>query len=406
MRYSWDMAKDAKQIMQHFPPALDAQVTLANWREPVFSRWSFSHVRQILPTAPINAGADSVTPQQAMQDLTSLPFTHEGVTHRLGNWLDTSRTDAFLVMHRGRLAFEWFGGWGAADRQHIIFSVSKSLTALLAGILCDNGVLDPQRPVQDYLPEVAGSAYADALLRHVLDMTVASGFTEDYLDTTGVFMAYRRASAWNPLDAGTTTDGLRAFLATLPPADGNHGYRHHYCSPHTDLLGWIIERASGTPFNLLFSELLMRPLGAAHDGYVTLDAFGAPRVAGGICVAPHDLLRFAEMVRNFGSVGTRQIVPESWIADFRNFDDPAPWQRQQDGPRHFPDGSYRSKWYRTGLPDDEFAAIGIHGQWIWVNPTREVTIIRMASNDLPIDPDAGTVLQAAFDAVCQAFEPA
>ena len=397
---------DTKQIMQAFPPAPEGQVTLANWREPVFSRWSFSHVRQILPTAPIHAGTDSHAIEQAGEAIGDLTFTHEGVTHQLDQWLDASRTDAFLVMHRGKLAFEWFGGWGAADRQHIIFSVSKSLTALLAGILCGNGVLDPQRPVRDYLPEVAGSAYEDALLRHVLDMTVASGFTEDYLDTTGVFMAYRRASAWNPLEAGATTDGLRAFLASMPATDSNHGHRHHYCSPHTDLLGWIIERASGSAFNLLFSELLMQPLGAAHGGYVTLDAFGAPRVAGGICVVPHDLLRFAEIVRNFGTVGTRQIVPEDWIAEFRSFDDTGPWQRQQDGPRHFPHGSYRSKWYRTGLPDDEFAAIGIHGQWIWVNPAREVSIIRMASNDLPIDPDAGPVLHAAFDAVCRAFAPA
>ena len=401
------MTIDVKQLMQEFPAVPETQVTLANWREPMMSRWSFSHVRQILPTAPFKTSgqaAGQVTDlPHAPVDLGGLRFTYDGSTHTLDSWLDTSRTDAFLVMHRGTLAYEWFGGWGAADRQHIIFSVSKSLTALLAGILCDAGVLDPQRPVRDYLPEVAGSAYQDALLRHVLDMTVASGFNEDYLDTTGVFMAYRRASAWNPLEANTTTDGLRAFLASMPASDGQHGYRHHYCSPHTDLLGWIIERASGTAFNQLFSELLMQPIGAAHDGYVTLDSFGAPRVAGGICLAPHDLLRFAEMVRNFGAVGARQIVPESWIAEFRSYDDKAPWQRQQDGPRHFPHGSYRSKWYRTGLPDDEFAAIGIHGQWIWVNPARAVTIIRMASNDLPIDPDAGPVLHAAFDAVCRAF---
>ena len=397
------MTIDVKQLMQQFPAMPETQVTLANWREPIMSRWSFSHVRQILPTAPFKAAGPVPDLPHDPVDLGSLRFTYDGSTHTLGGWLDTSRTDAFLVMHRGTLAYEWFGGWGAADRQHIIFSVSKSLTALLAGILCDTGVLDPQRPVRDYLPEVAGSAYQDALLRHVLDMTVASGFNEDYLDTTGVFMAYRRASAWNPLEANTTTDGLRAFLASMPASDGQHGYRHHYCSPHTDLLGWIIERASGTAFNQLFSELLMQPIGAAHDGYVTLDSFGAPRVAGGICLAPHDLLRFAEMVRNFGAVGTRQIVPESWIAEFRSYDDKAPWQRQQDGPRHFPHGSYRSKWYRTGLPDDEFAAIGIHGQWIWVNPARAVTIIRMASNDLPIDPDAGPVLHAAFDAVCRAF---
>ncbi len=394
---------DVEQIMQSYPAAPEMQVTLANWREPTLSRWAFSHVRQIMPTTPILAPDQPSDMQQAIQDLAALDVSTGADHMTLGGWLDTSQTDAFLVMHRGKLVFEWFDGWGAADRQHIIFSVSKSLTALLAGILCKTAILDPQRAVRDYLPEVAGSAYENALLRHVLDMTVASAFTEDYLDTTGVFMAYRRASAWNPVESGQTTNGLRAFLAGLPASDGNHGHRHHYCSPHTDLLGWIIERASGTAFNTLFSELVMQPVGAARDGYVTLDSFGAPRVAGGICVAPHDLLRIAEMVRNFGAVGGKQIVPESWIADFRGFDDSAPWQRQQDGPRHFPDGAYRSKWYCTGLPDDEFAAIGIHGQWIWVNPVREVTIIRMASNDLPVDVDAGPAVHAAFHAVCRSF---
>ena len=153
------MTIDVKQIMQRYPPAPEMQVTLANWREPALSRWAFSHVRQIMPTAPIAAPEQPADMQHAIQYLSALDVSMGAAPVTLCGWLETSQTDAFLVMHRGKLVFEWFGGWGAADRQHIIFSVSKSLTALLAGILCEAGILDPQRAVRDYLPEGVGSAY-------------------------------------------------------------------------------------------------------------------------------------------------------------------------------------------------------------------------------------------------------
>ena len=76
-------------------------------------------------------------------------------------------------------------------------------------------------------------------------MTVASGFSEEYLDEDGIFMAYRRAAAWNPPEEGGSSEGLRSFLLPTSGFRRAHGRRFHYCSPHSDLLGWVIERAAG-----------------------------------------------------------------------------------------------------------------------------------------------------------------
>ncbi|MEC8245849.1 MAG: serine hydrolase domain-containing protein, partial [Pseudomonadota bacterium] len=177
---------DPMKLMQGAPPPPGMQVSVADWRAPGMCRWSFSHVRQLLPTAPMPSSVDPTGLPEARQDLSSLPVTEDRT--ELAAFLAGNATDAFLVLHRGRLVWEWYGGWGAADRQHIIFSISKSLTALLTGILVGEGVLDTETPVSHYLPETKGSAYETATLRHVLDMTVASGFSEEYLDEDGIFM--------------------------------------------------------------------------------------------------------------------------------------------------------------------------------------------------------------------------
>ena len=392
--------QDPMKLMQGAPPPPGMQVSVADWRGPGVCRWSFSHVRHLLPTAPMPPATEPVKLPEAKQDLSAIPVTENGT--ELGDFLAGNATDAFVVLHRGRLVWEWYGGWGATDRQHIVFSISKSLTALLTGILVGDGGLDPDRPVSHYLPETRGSAYENATLRHVLDMTVASGFSEEYLDKDGIFMAYRRAAAWNPPEEGGSSEGLRSFLSRLPASNETHGARFHYCSPHSDLLGWVIERASGESFSSICAGRLMQPCGLAHESYVTLDTYGAPRVAGGICMTARDLARIGEMVRCGGAAGGSQIVPESWVADIRTHDTRPAWRAQTDGPRHFPHGCYRSKWYQTGFEDDELCGIGIHGQYLWVNPKRETVIVHLASQDAPTDPDSRPGMIAMLQATSRA----
>lgn len=380
-------------------------VTLANWRLPPWNTWAFQHVPDLIPVMPIAHDPARVSHlPEAARDLGSLAFTGPRGAHwTVARMLPETATDGFIVLHKGRAAFEWYGnGLGAADR-HIIFSVSKSITGILAGILVERGQLDPDAPVARYVPEAAGSVYGDATVRHVLDMTVGIAFVENYLDTIGDFARYRAATGWNPVADPALAGDLRSFLVTLRRDENAHGAKFHYVSPNSDMLGWILERAGGMPFAQLLSELIWRKLGTEGDAHITVDRVGAARSAGGICVTLRDLARFGEMVRNLGRAGNEQIVPRRWIEDILTNGDQRAWLAQPTAAKFLPAGRYRSQWYMIGNASGAYCAIGIHGQWIYIDPVAEMVIAKLSSQPLPVDEAADHLLLAAFDAIASAF---
>ncbi|MGB8314666.1 MAG: serine hydrolase [Aestuariivirga sp.] len=363
--------------------------TLANWRLPPQNAWAFKNIDKLIATRPIAAGAARALPQGA-------PLALEGLTAQA---LRDTHTDGFLVLHKGAIAAEHYHNCDAATR-HILFSVSKSVTGTLAGILVGQGKLDPDRPVTAYVPEVAGSAYGDCTVRHVLDMTVSINFVEDYLDTAGDFARYRSATGWNPARAEFGGQALHGFIASLKRGGGPHGERFHYVSPNSDLLGWIVERAGAAPYHELLSRLLWQPMGAEAGGLITIDAKGAVRSAGGICCTLRDLARFGELMRLGGVAGRKQIVPKAWIDDILTKGDPAAWAKGSMAPL-FPKGSYRSKWYMTNDASGTFCAIGIHGQWIYVDPSAEMVAVKQSSQPLPEDGTCDQLTLKMFRAIAE-----
>ena len=136
---------DIMQMMQGFPPPATYQALLANWREPGVARWSFNHLRQLMPTAPVRPASNPIAIDEVRQDLDDLSFINAaGDKQQLGAFLARSQSDCFAVMKDGNLVYDWFGGFGAPDRQHTIFSVTKSMASLLAGVLVDQGVIANQ----------------------------------------------------------------------------------------------------------------------------------------------------------------------------------------------------------------------------------------------------------------------
>jgi hypothetical protein len=124
-------------------------------------------------------------------------------------------------------------------------------------------------------------------------------------------------------------------------------------------------------------------MGAEANAYITVDRKGAARAAGGICVLPRDLLRFGELMRNRGFANGRQVIPEWWIEDCSEAGSREAWQRGESS-KDFPDGQYRNKWYQTGNEHRAMLAIGIHSQWMYINPVTEVTIVKLSSQDEPL----------------------
>jgi hypothetical protein len=392
-----------RNLMRGFPPPGEAQATLANWRLPPFNRWAFHHVREIVPSAAIPRGGRKLRLDRVIEPVERLAFEAPGggetTVERL---MSDTCTDGFIVLRHGRIVFEAYEAGHDSQVPHIVFSVSKSLTALVAGILADRGVLDVEAPVTDYLPEAAGSAYGDCTVRHVLDMTVSVVFEENYLDATGAFARYREATAWNPVSDPAHPHDLRSFLLTLERGGRPHGEVVHYVSPNTDLLGWILERASGVRFADLMSSLLWQPMGAESDAYVTVDRLGAARAAAGICTSLRDLARVGEVMRCRGVANGRQVVPGWWIDDILANGDRDAWARG-DMRGLMPNGSYRSKWYVTGNAHGAFFALGIHGQWIYVDPPSGVVIAKQSSLPDPLDDALDRLHLAGFDAIARAL---
>lgn len=369
-------------------------VSLANWRRSPWNRWAFHHVSELIPVAPIPA--DPARAQALPRDLVLPDRLADGTG--IDAFLRESETDGFLVLREGSVVAEWYANGLTAATPHIVFSVSKSISAILAGVLVGQGKLDPAAPVARYLPEVAGSAYADCTVRHVLDMTVSIDFDESYLDPHGAFARYREAMGWNQVADPAKTPSLHPFLTTLPRGGGAHGERFHYVSPNSDLLGWIIERAAGRRYAELLSDLIWKPMGAEHDAYVTIDKAGAARSAGGICCTLRDLARFGELLRR----GGRGIVPRAWIDDILSNGDRAAWTRG-DMAALLPEGRYRSNWYLTGNAHGAWCAIGIHGQWLYIDPAAQLVIAKMSSQALPVDDPLDHRLLGFFAAIGEAF---
>lgn len=365
------------ELMTGFPPLEEARVTLANWRTAPYNRWAFHHVREIVPTAEIAHDPD---------DVWNLP-REEQAFPELQPMLDSWANDALIVLHRGALLHESYRGGMAADDPHILMSVSKSLLGLVAGTLAEAGELDVSAPITSYLPELAGTAYAGATVRQALDMEVGLRFAEDYFATSGPIIDYRKAMNWQPLAPGEEPMDLRSFQSVLTEQDSPHGQHFRYASPVTDMLGWLLERASGVRFADLLSRHLLQPLGAERAGYITVDRIGGARAAGGICLTARDLARIGQMMLQDGAREGRQVIPEAWVRDIFGGGNKSAWQ-QGDFADRFPgiDMSYRAKWY-INHDSGAIHARGIHGQLLLIDPAHELVIVWLSSEALPVNPD-------------------
>ena len=367
-----------------------ADITLANWRQHPFSRYSFQHAGEFVPSADIVAphGGEPASPGPGALAAMSLTDEDGGSVSPLAH-MQRSHTDHLVVMRDGNVVAEWLAENADPDRPHVVFSISKSITGLLAGIAAGDGLLDAEAPVTRYVPSMAGSTYGGARVRDLLDMTVDVDFDEEYLDAGGNFDRYRRAMLWNPERADSTPETMEGFVASLGAMGHGHGRRFYYASPNTDLLGLVVERAVGVRYHAYLAERLWKPMGARGAASVTVDRAGTARAAGGVSITTRDLARLGQLVLNGGRAADgRQIVPAAWIEDMHANGDRQAWV-EGNFSDIFDNGRYRSCWYDVGDGRGSFAAVGIHGQWLWVDPLSNIVIAKTSSRPVPSD-DAET----------------
>jgi CubicO group peptidase (beta-lactamase class C family) len=392
-------------LMQGSPPPADKRIRFEDDRILDFPqiRWSLAHMRELIPTVAVWRGRGAPNDRGAIsrgreESIDALSFDDlNGRRHTWADSLTQTYTDGILVMYRGVRIYERYFGALEPHRPHACFSITKSYAATLAATLIHEGLLDEGKPVTYYLPEMAGTAYEDASLRQVLDMQVGVEYSEDYTDPTAHIWGYSRAGGLRARRADYTgPSNFYEYLVTLRKS-GEHGAAFDYKTVNTEVLCWVMSRASGVGLADMLSQRIWSRIGCEEDGYLAVDSIGVPMGGGGLSATLRDLCRFGELLRCEGAWAGRQVIPAAVVAGIRRGADPAkfvgyPW---------LPGYSYRDMWWVSHNALDMFEARGIHGQRLYIVPGAEVVIARFCSHPIATSAGNDPVTLPAFAALCQ-----
>ncbi len=375
--------------MKGFPPPPDKMITQPD--SVYFSfprlRWSVCHLREFLPTKEISRGLEAPMPltYPSSSDFAELRAKIDAIVFKPDNsdeemsWeesLFANYTDGMLILHKGKVVYERYFGCLEEDGKHAIMSMTKSFTGLLAEIMVVEGGLDDTALVRDIIPEIGDSAFASATVRQVMDMTTGVKYSEDYSDPNADIWLYSAAASPLPKAEGYDgPEGYWEYLQQVEP-EGNHGDEFHYKTINSDMLGWIISRVSGKSVTELASERLWRPMGVEQDAYQTVDSKGVPFAGGGVTAGLRDLGRLGQLMLNEGELNGRQLFPANVVENIRAGGDRSKFG---DGFPTFGAGSYTSQWWVFHNDHGAYAARGVHGQTIYVDPTAEMVLVRLAS---------------------------
>lgn len=380
----------SEPLMSGFPPPAESRVTLANWQDPPYNRWSFQHVRELIPTQRISRGTGpwrdlpqhSASP--ALDDVTV--YRLAGHTSSFAEVIAETWTDAVVLLHDGQIVYEQYFNAMTEETPHLLMSVTKSVVGCIAGILVEQGLLRADDQVSNYVPEIVGSGYDGATVRHLLNMRTGVAFREEYANTDAEVRVMERYMGWRPREEHDEARGMYFYLTKLG-SDTDHGGPFVYRSADTDMLGWVCERAAGTRMADLISLLIWQPMGAEFEAEITCDSVGSAIHDGGMSARARDLARFGQLVLEDGYVHDTSIVPERWLSEARTLDsDIRGAFAASESEAVLPGGWYRSQfWFAPGPLGDLQLCLGIHGQMVLVDRATRTVSVKLSSWPPPQD---------------------
>jgi CubicO group peptidase (beta-lactamase class C family) len=266
------------------------------------------------------------------------------------------RAAALVIVQDGKLRLERYGLGFDASGRWTSFSVAKSITSTLVGAAVRDGFIKSMDDkVSRYIPQMKGSAYDDVSIRQLLTMTSGVRWNEDYSDPRS------DVAQFNNHKPEPGVPAIVSYLRRLP-REAPAGSRWHYSTGETNLVGILVGNATGKPLSEYLSEKVWKPAGMERQATWILSKTG--QEISGCCfqAATRDFARFGLFIMNGARIDGQSVVPEGWLAD-------ATTTRVGIG---VPDHGYGYQWWTYA--DGSFAARGIFGQGIFIDPRRKLVI--------------------------------
>lgn len=391
--------------MQGFPPPKDKILSAKDgsfFNFPAL-RYSVNHMREFFPSRRVLSAKDDYYTLRAKHDkeIESIVFTPWNSETPM-NWqefLDANYTDGIIILHKGKIVYETYPAGLTPDGIHTAMSVSKSFAGTIASILIAEGQIDPNKFISYYIPELTESAFGDATVQQVLDMTTSVDYTEDYTNpNAGVWQYAESGNPFRP-DNYTGPYDYYEYLATLKKIPGQeHGEKFEYKTVNTEVIGWVISKVTNKSITELISEKIWVPMGAKYDGYYLVDPAGIAYAGGGFSLNLNDMAIFGEMIRNHGKLGRYEVISKEAVEEFSSGGDPELFAKGGEYPL-LKGWSYHNFWWITNNEHKAFMARGVHGQAIYIDPVAEMVIVRFASNPLSSNKYIDPVSIPAYEAI-------
>ncbi|MFY0627417.1 MAG: serine hydrolase [Reichenbachiella sp.] len=297
-------------------------------------------------------------------------FTSSDSTLFTQDFLEHTLTDALVIIQNDTIIYENYSNGFSPNDVHISWSMAKSVISGLFGIAVDEGYINSiEETVTDYLPELKNTGYDGIRIKDVLQMSSGVGFNEDYGDfNSDINIMGRYFALGMP---------MAEFAKTLKNKY-EPGTYNHYVSINTQVLGMILTEATGISVTQYMQEKMWSPLGASSDAYWIIDNSDMEFVLGGLNATALDYAKLGQLYLDSGRWNGKQIVPESWVLASITPDAPhlMPGKRKN---AYYKEG-YGYQWWIPINSKGEFNAQGIYGQYIYIDPNRDLVIVRLASN--------------------------
>jgi hypothetical protein len=370
--------------MEGFPPTKDKVLSAQDgsfFRFPAI-RYSVTRMREFMPTKSVKKGLNTVSDLQYDLDnnIDEINFKPLNSDKNM-TWEESlykNYTDGIIILHKGNIVYERYFSDFDDNSLHAVMSLTKSFTGTIASILLAEGIIDDSKLVKEYVPELSDSAFGDATVREVMDMTTGLQYSEDYSDPKAEVWTF--SAAGNPFQ--NTKDykgpvGYYEFLKTVKKS-GNHGEIFGYKTVNSDVLGWVIAKASGKSVLEILQERIWKKMGMEQDAYFQIDSLGTPFAGGGFNAGLRDLARFGQLILNDGIWNGEQLIPKNAVLDIKKGGDKEAFKKSTY--KNLPGWSYRDMWWITHNKHSAFMGRGVHGQAIYIDPTAEMVIVRLASH--------------------------
>ncbi|CAG4912000.1 serine hydrolase domain-containing protein [Paraburkholderia saeva] len=295
-------------------------------------------------------------------------YEFDGARRESAAFLADTDTSALLVLKAGEIRHEQYWLTGGPDVQWISFSVAKSFVSALVGIAIAEGfIAGLDSPISDYVSVPPGSAYDGVMIKDVLQMSSGARWDETYSDPGSE--VFRLGAAMG--QGGSLLAFVRGMIRDTTP-----GTLCRYNSGDTQMLGQLLVAATGRSISDYMHEKLMRPLGMNAAGYWLIDSAGMEMAFAGVNLIARDFAKLGELYRRGGMWDGREVVPAAWVRASVTPDAP-----------HLLPGSIKSvpfgygyQWWVPESERGEFLAAGVYNQFVYVDPSREVVIVKLSAN--------------------------